>query len=46
LRITVPASFPLAPLMAELPYDVIDVLQDEPEQLHTTDAGELRPDMD
>jgi|YelNatPaOPRAMG01_1025707.scaffolds.fasta_scaffold00465_23 hypothetical protein len=45
-QITVPASFPLAPLMAELSYDTIDVLQDEPEQLHTTDTGELKPDLD
>ena len=45
-RITVPATVPLAPLMAELPYTVIDVLEDEPERLGTVDFDELREDMD
>lgn len=40
------ATVPLAPMMAELTYGQIDVLQDEPECLHTTDSGDLRPDMD
>jgi hypothetical protein len=40
------AHFPLPPLMAELPYDTIDVLEEEPERLYTMDSGELRPDLD
>lgn len=45
-RITSPSSVPLAPLMSDLPLSLIDVLQDEPERLHTADSGELREDMD
>jgi hypothetical protein len=45
-RITTPSSVPLAPLMSDLPISLIDVLQDEPERLHTVDSGELREDMD
>lgn len=45
-RITVPAMAPLAPLMAELSYTMIDVLLDEPERLSTIDHDELREDMD
>jgi hypothetical protein len=45
-KITTPASVPLAPLMSDLPHSTIDVLQDEPERLHTVDSGELREDMD
>jgi hypothetical protein len=45
-RITTPSSVPLAPLMSDLPLSLIDVLQDEPERLHTVDSGELREDMD
>lgn len=41
-----PASIPLAPMMPELNHSVIDVLQDEPERLHTVDGGENRQDMD
>ncbi len=41
-----PANFPLAPLMPELGFDVIDVLLDEPDLMPTADVGELRPDMD
>jgi hypothetical protein len=33
-------------MMAELSHSVIDVLQDAPERLHTTDTGEQRQDMD
>jgi hypothetical protein len=33
-------------MMAELPFEVIDVLFEEPERLHTIDAGELKEDMD
>ena len=45
-RITVPASVPLAPMMAELSFSMIDVLEDEPERLSTIDFDELREDMD
>jgi len=45
-RITIPATVPLAPLMAELSYTLIDVLEDEPERLATVDFDELREDMD
>lgn len=41
-----PATIPLAPMMAELNYSVIDVLLDAPERLHTLDSGETRQDMD
>jgi hypothetical protein len=41
-----PATFPLAPLMSELYQDTLDVLLEEPERLHTVDAGELREDLD
>ena len=44
-RVYAPATIPLAPLMPELAHSVIDVLLDEPERLHTTDAGELREDI-
>ncbi|HEY5728634.1 MAG TPA: hypothetical protein VIS72_01190 [Anaerolineales bacterium] len=45
-KITTPPSVPLAPLMSDLPHSLIDVLQEEPERLHTADSGELREDMD
>ncbi|MBM3179654.1 MAG: hypothetical protein FJZ86_04795 [Chloroflexi bacterium] len=41
-----PAIIPLPPMMAELSHSVIDVLQDAPERLHTTDTGEQRQDLD
>lgn len=45
-RIPVPASVPLPPMMAELTYATVDVLEEEPERLRTADYHELRPDMD
>lgn len=42
----VPATIPLAPLMGDLRFGLIDVLLDEPERLHTLDAGEQRQDLD
>jgi hypothetical protein len=45
-RIIVPVSVPLAPMMAELPFSMIDVLDEEPERLGTVDFNELREDMD
>ncbi len=41
-----PAVIPLAPLMAELPFNLIDVLDEEPQLLHTPDTGAHREDMD
>ncbi len=41
-----PATVPLAPMMRELYFGVVDVLLDEPERLHPFDSGELREDMD
>jgi hypothetical protein len=32
--------------MGDLRFGVLDVLLDEPERLHTLDAGELRQDLD
>ena len=45
-QISTPSSVPLAPMMSDLPHSLVDVLQDEPERLHTADSGELREDMD
>ncbi len=45
-RIRPPAHAPLPPMMSELGYETIDVLEEEPERLHTLDMGDLRPDMD
>ncbi|TFH36066.1 MAG: hypothetical protein E4G99_05850 [Anaerolineales bacterium] len=45
-KIRPPATVPLPPMMAELPFEVIDVFEDEPDRLHTTDTGEFKEDMD
>jgi hypothetical protein len=45
-RIRPPASVPLPPMMSGLAFEVIDVLEEEPERLHTTDAGDLKEDME
>jgi hypothetical protein len=45
-KLAVSAIIPLAPLMGDLRFGVLDVLLDEPERLHTLDAGELRQDLD
>jgi hypothetical protein len=45
-RISIPAHAPLAPMMSDIAFSTIDVLQDEPERLHTIDGGEFRQDMD
>jgi len=45
-RISPPAHIPLAPLMKELTYSLVDVLAEEPERLHALDSGELREDLD
>lgn len=41
-----PATIPLPPMMAVLPFAIIDVLSEEPERLHTIDTGEFKKDMD
>lgn len=41
-----PAVSPLAPMMPELAYGVIDVLGEAPDFLPTFDFGDLREDMD
>jgi hypothetical protein len=46
LTIPIPPTAPLAPLMAELTFGVIDVLLDAPDLLPPIDFGELREDMD
>jgi hypothetical protein len=46
-RLKMPASVPLAPLMADLRFDIVDVVEEMPERLHTLDfIEETRPDMD
>ena len=45
-RLLIPAIAPLPPLMPELSFAEIDVLEDEPQRLSTQDAGEYREDMD
>jgi len=45
-KVLPPANLPLAPLMAELGFDTLDVLLEDPDRLPTADVGELRPDMD
>jgi hypothetical protein len=45
-RIRPPASSPLPKMMGDLSHEVIDVLEDRPELLHTIDSGEMRQDMD
>ncbi len=45
-HITLPATIPLPPMMADLKFGYTDILLDEPERLHTVDAGELRQDLD
>ena len=45
-KMLMPATIPLAPLMAELNHSEIDVLLYMPERLHTADSGEFRQDLD
>ncbi|GAB4546705.1 MAG: hypothetical protein Fur002_22040 [Anaerolineales bacterium] len=46
VKISLPATVPLAPLMSELTHSTVDVLLEEPERLHTSDSGEFKNDMD
>ena len=45
-KLAVPATIPLAPQMGDLRFGVMDVLLEEPQRLHTLDAGEQRQDLD
>lgn len=45
-RIRIPSGNPMPKMMGDVPFEMEDVLQEEPELLHTLDAGEFRPDMD
>lgn len=45
-KMLVPSAHPLAPMMSELGYETVDVLQEEPERLATLDSGEFKEDMD
>ncbi|MEW6568000.1 MAG: hypothetical protein AB1449_07510 [Chloroflexota bacterium] len=45
-RIYPPPTVPLPPMMAELPFELIDVFEEEPDRLHTIDTGELKEDID
>ena len=45
-QIRISATIPLAKLMSDLTPENVDVLMDEPELLHTLDAGEMRQDLD
>lgn len=45
-RLNPPATVPLPPMMSELGYHTIDVLEEMPERLHTLDFDQAREDMD
>jgi len=45
-KVRPPSGVPLPPMMAELPFEIVDVLEDEPERLHTQDTGEFKEDVD
>jgi hypothetical protein len=43
-RIRIPANMPLAPIMRELPHQIIDMFEEFPERLNF--ISETRPDME
>lgn len=45
-KIAVPSGGPLAPLMSELTFDILDVLLEDSKLMPTLDSGEFREDMD
>ncbi|HSB89631.1 MAG TPA: hypothetical protein VLD63_06350 [Anaerolineales bacterium] len=45
-RIRPPGTVPLPPMMASLPFEVVDVMEEDPDRLHTLDHGELKEDVD
>ena len=46
LKVRLPVNAPLPPLMADLSFDTFDVMDDEPERLHTLDDDPDAQDMD
>jgi hypothetical protein len=46
IRRLAPATIPLPPMLPDLRYGFMDVLLEEPDRLHTLDAGEQRQDLD
>ena len=46
MRLLIPPTIPLAPMMGDLRFGVTDILLEEPERLHTLDTGEFREDID
>jgi hypothetical protein len=45
-KLPVPGTIPLAPLMADLSFEIIDILMDEPDKMPTLDSGEFRKDLE
>ena len=45
-RIRPPATVPLPPMMAELPFEIVDVFEEDTGLMHTLDHGEFKEDMD
>jgi putative flippase GtrA len=45
-RLSIAATIPLAPMMGDLRFGVIDILLVEPQRLHTLDAGKNLQDID
>jgi hypothetical protein len=46
LKVSLPPNAPLPPLMADLPFDTFDVMDEEPERLHTCADDPDAKDMD
>ena len=46
LKVQLPTSAPLPPLMADLPFDTFDVLDEDPQRLHTLGDDPEAKDMD
>ncbi len=46
LKLSTPATVPLAPMMPEVPIGMYDVLEESPDMLPSVDFGDLREDMD
>ena len=45
-RRSIAATIPLAPMMGDLRFGVLDILLDEPQRLHPLNTGEDRQDID
>ncbi len=45
-HISPPAHFPLPPMLPDLTYNLVDVLEEAPDLLPTSDCDDLRQDMD